>query len=820
MKGTIEIQKQFEEQQKAETISKYIESVRKAIEQDRFEQTSEAQYIIKSVLPLYSSHLNTYFNTSFRGDKEKDRRLLALMCSDTDVISVVVLSSLLNALAKNESRTTVVSNMIMRNIYKVFNKNEITEANPKFISYLGTEFKRASTKRKSQLIDTHIKHLKDFDFTVVESSSMTRIGATLLSLLITSGAGVIEQYKVVHKNRTYNNLRFTNNAKEAIIHVGRSVIGNINQMLNNLPCVVPPIEWEKGMTEGGYYVTPCRLVKTKHKEARKFLEKEDFSNVLPIVNKLQNVPWRINKRVVEFITDVYEGNLLDPTNTTKLPKLYCGLPTPNPYHVDELISREEFGVVQDGWKLGKEEFHQYYKHRNELIILLDKEMGNRLSLNFALNVATKMWDFEEFYYVHQLDYRGRIYPNATFLSVQQPSYIKAMLEFANGEILTEEGVEGLKIHIANCYGLDKKPFKDRIDWVDENLDLILSVASTPLKMILVMNEVDSPFEFYAACLAYEDYTKGLPIHLPTQWDATCSGIQVYSGILKDPIGAAAVNVTGQQRSDIYQIVADKVNTYLIQGEYPDEIAFNDSERVSRVVSTKIEANSCIGHITRSLVKRNTMTVPYSVTLRGMSDQLKDELDELKFKNKVFWQGDKWVVEKLLTLLNHRAIYDTVEGARIGQEYFKDVVGLLDTPAVWYTPVYTLPVFQPSFKVETVQVATLLGRLSIVKQTNILNKRKQVNAIAPNIIHSLDSTLLYGTVDRFTHDIGTIHDCFMVHPNHWKEIKECYQESFIALINSNPIEYIGNQLDIEGVIPLPILGDLDVDSIREAQYIIS
>lgn len=215
-----------------------------------------------------------------------------------------------------------------------------------------------------------------------------------------------------------------------------------------------------------------------------------------------------------------------------------------------------------------------------------------------------------------------------------------------------------------------------------------------------------------------------------------------------------------------------------------------------------------------------MTVPYSVTMRGMSDQLRDELDELKFKNKVFWQGDKWVVEKLLTILNHRAIYDTVQGARIGQEYFKEVVGLLDKPATWYTPIYHMPVFQPVFKTQSVIVRTLLGQLSIQQQTTTLNKRSQTSAIAPNIIHSLDSTILYGTVDRFPYDIGTIHDCFMVHPNHWKLIKKCYQDSFIELVESNPIQHIGNQIDKEGVIPLPVLGDLAVEDIRNAEYIIS
>ena len=820
MKGTIELQRELEKVQKQIAVDKYISDVRKAIEQGRFESTAEAQFIIKSVLPTYSAYIKDYLSESYRGEKEKDKKLLLLMCDNVEVIAVVVLSAILSQVARDSLGLTSVANYISNSLYRVFNFDELTESNPKFINYLGTEFKRASKKRKRQLIDIHIKHLKDFTYTAIDTRAMTRIGATLIDLLVKSGANVVDVYRVVKNGKTQYMVKFTKEAQESIIHVGRSFLGNVNQILNHLPCVVPPKEWRGNDKIGGYYETPIPLVKTKHRLAKKHIEKADFRKIYPIVNKLQNVGWRVNRKVVEFITDIYENNMLDPTNTTKLPKLWCGLPTANVYNVDELITREQFGTVVDGWKLTKEEFHQYYKHRNELIILLDGEMGNRLSLNFALDVATKFWDYDSFYYVQQLDYRGRIYPNATFLSVQQPSYIKAMLEFAEGEYLTDEGVDGLKIHIANCYGYDKAPFKDRIQWFDDNLQEILSVASSPFKMILMIHKADSPFEFYAGCLAYQDYLNGEKVHLPTQWDATCSGIQVYSGILKDTVGATAVNVIGQDRNDIYQIVANKVNTYLEEGDYPNEIEFTDSEKRVRVHSTKEEALSIKGKITRSLVKRNTMTVPYSVTMRGMSDQIREELDDAKFKGKQFWNGDQWIVEKLLTMLNHKAIYDTVNGARIGQEFFKNIVKLLDKPAVWYTPIYNFPVFQPSLKTEKVRVDTLLGELSINIQTNDLSKSRQSNAIAPNIIHSLDSTILYGTVERFDYDIGTIHDCFMVHPNHWKLIKKCYQEAFVELIEANPIEYIGRQIDREGVVPLPMLGELDVTDILKSEYIIS
>ena len=46
-------------------------------------------------------------------------------------------------------------------------------------------------------------------------------------------------------------------------------------------------------------------------------------------------------------------------------------------------------------------------------------------------------------------------------------------------------------------------------------------------------------------------------------DATCSGLQHFSGIQKDEVTAKATNLMpADEPSDIYQIVADKVNEKL------------------------------------------------------------------------------------------------------------------------------------------------------------------------------------------------------------------------------------------------------------------
>jgi hypothetical protein len=76
-----------------------------------------------------------------------------------------------------------------------------------------------------------------------------------------------------------------------------------------------------------------------------------------------------------------------------------------------------------------------------------------------------------------------------------------MFLFDKGEAIGEEGLYWLKIHVANSGAfdkLDKKPFEERVKWVDENLPLITDYVKRPLYNT-GWTKADSPFLFLAAC---------------------------------------------------------------------------------------------------------------------------------------------------------------------------------------------------------------------------------------------------------------------------------------------------------------------------------
>jgi len=204
----------------------------------------------------------------------------------------------------------------------------------------------------------------------------------------------------------------------------------------------------------------------------------------------------------------------------------------------------------------------------------------------------------------------------------------------------------------------------------------------------------------------------------------------------------------------------------------------------------------------------------------MSNQLWDKIDEAILKGTEFWEGDKWVANKILTQLNHQAIYEIIDGAKKGQEYLVELSRSLDGPATWYGVLYDFPIRQTALAMKEKRVQTVYGALSLNIEVPKLNRRRQANSIAPNFVHNIDSTILLYCIENMQQQIGVIHDCFLVHPNDGDDIQSWYKEGFIEVMREDPLRNIQKQLDPDGFVEFPEYGDLDLNEVRNSSYIIS
>ena len=504
------------------------------------------------------------------------------------------------------------------------------------------------------------------------------------------------------------------------------------------------------------------------------------------------------------------------TNDLEIAKI----PAATPRKLDDLCPLPEWTGTN------KEEYAKAKKKRDLLSIELDAEVSKRLEMVFALATAKKFLEYDKFWYVYKLDYRGRIYPKSSYLSIMKSKPIKVLLEFGEGEYLTDEGVYWLKIHIANTYGLDKEKYAERIIWVDSNLDLIELIGRDPFSYRSEWEDTDSPLEFIAACQAWVDHIEGKKVHLPIQLDATNSGLQMYSGLLRDREGGQTVNIVPlydtdgtQLRADVYNNVAEVVNKLLAERDYIKVIDYTDKLGEAHSIYTPPIGDSLVGKITRKLVKRPTMTTPYGVTFRGINEQLYDELKALDDAGKSFWKGDTWVVNRILTDVVEKAIGQVVKGSRIGQDYLVSVSRLYKKPMYWKTPIYDFPVKQNTLDPNQSRVHTLFGHLTIKTPGKKHSTQRQANQVAPNFIHSIDSTVLYNIIERSQGSLGTIHDCLLVSPNYGKEAVQWYKDAFITVMDTDPLRQFQQQVDKDEEVKFPEYGSLTWDDVQEAEYII-
>jgi DNA-directed RNA polymerase, mitochondrial len=125
---------------------------------------------------------------------------------------------------------------------------------------------------------------------------------------------------------------------------------------------------------------------------------------------------------------------------------------------------------------------------------------------FCKQVARKMREEDEFYYPHNLDFRGRAYPMHPHLSHLGSDLCRGVLEYAEGQPLGKSGLCWLKIHLANKYGggIEKLSHEGKLAFVENQLFDIFDSAANPVDGNYWWTNAEDPFQCLAACMDLSD----------------------------------------------------------------------------------------------------------------------------------------------------------------------------------------------------------------------------------------------------------------------------------------------------------------------------
>jgi DNA-directed RNA polymerase len=402
-------------------------------------------------------------------------------------------------------------------------------------------------------------------------------------------------------------------------------------------------------------------------------------------------------------------------------------------------------VAEKAWRKLAAETHRFNYN-----ITID-----RLRVHQLVWMADRFAAEDAIWFPHHLDWRGRAYPMAstTCPHPQGRDINRALLEFAEGKPLGNDGADAMAVHVANLFGHDKTTLADRIAWTTANTADLIACAADPTGNRW-WTTTDKPWTTLAACFAWAGYADQGPAyvcHLPIHTDATNSGLQHFSALLRDGDGAETVNLRASPTpQDVYARVADKA----------------EAINVDPIWS---------GKITRKLTKQPTMTYVYAATRNGvarMLDQALGEIDRDRAANGQgpYLDGPYGAALKSLNPTVWTAIGETVVAARSGMAFLKQITPLFDGPIRWTTPA-GFPVVHRYDNLTSFRLMVFVGpqkrevQVRFADTTPGVNKRRAGSGIAANFIHSLDASHLMLTAagcGRAGLALSVIHDSFATH----------------------------------------------------------
>ena len=79
--------------------------------------------------------------------------------------------------------------------------------------------------------------------------------------------------------------------------------------------------------------------------------------------------------------------------------------------------------------------------------------------------AAKLFENKDKFFVpYSFDYRGRMYPVPSFLTMQDTDFGKSLIKFYDSAKVTPQAEHWLSFQVATTYGLDKATIAERLEW--------------------------------------------------------------------------------------------------------------------------------------------------------------------------------------------------------------------------------------------------------------------------------------------------------------------------------------------------------------------
>jgi DNA-directed RNA polymerase len=640
-------------------------------------------------------------------------------------------------------------------------------------------------------------HFEKWDKVKVEG-----VGNLLYWLMLQ--AGLIAEGQSIYRNgrAVYREVQLSDPVLDSLVSI-REFVAEANPQ--SCPTIEPPKPWT-ALNEGGFHGAMrriCPFAVQTTPAARPLVRSAPMETFYAAINAVQATPYRINRRVLEVASSFVQGG--------RAVGEYLG-----DVAGDKPVRESWMEVEKEDWTpQQKEQFATWKAQTRDWYTRKKLQRDSTSRVYVAIRQARQFSAVERLYFVHFADTRGRLYAISSGVSPQGSDLQRALIEFADGKRLdTPDAVTWFLRTGANRFGFDKASTDEQLAWVEANRPAILGSASDPFGCKF-WRDADDPFKFLAWCFEYRQWLHAPDTflsHLPVGMDGTCNGLQHFSAMLRDPIGAKATNLLPSDRpQDIYM-----------------EVARATLERIKRapVDPHGYRAGWMKLGVERKVMKRPVMTTPYGVTRRTcvmyVAQDYLGPMPNCPWPHRRHIDAANWLMDH-----GWPAIADVVVAARAAMGWLskaasKAVGSSTDVVLAWDTP-SGFKAHQSYATIDTVRIETILyghRQIRVGIESDKPDMARHRAGLPPNFVHSMDAAHLHLTTSRAAREgvtaLSMVHDDYACHAADAPLLARILREEFVSMYSQHdPLRDFAKLHPLAGDPPKP--GDMDIREVLQSVY---
>jgi len=736
--------------------------------------TKYGQQMLKGATALIGDHMAKTLKSLGRGKGCVDGATVYkhLKAADPEILAVLALKVALDVLAQTNSPNVVNLTERIGSAIEIEQKiSWYRQQDPDLFKRIQKGFHGSTGTRQKHTVFRLRFNDAGLKWKSWGAATHHKVGSWALRSIIET-TGWIEKQLIQEKTcKRKTTMRFS----QEFIGLRDSIMARAMELAYCLwPMLCPPNDWSQD-ERGGYLSEEIRGTAPMIRRAGFGGTSKQGNVPIEFLNRLQRQEYKINRLILDVADHCYEHRRSVGKFIHEAPR----------QRMDAFIGDTE---------LEPERFKEWKREQRRIDDFNAQLFQKNYRATETMFVARMYRDEEKFWIPWSFDYRGRVYPQNTTLNPQGTDFDKSLLYFVDEGPVNEYW---LAWHCATTYGKDKSSHDDRVKWTRESTALITQIAEDPIGTISLWEQADEPWCFLAAAVEYHQCvitatkpTSGLGIGI----DATCSGLQHLASMTRDAVAAKQVNVIKgdeDKPSDGYKTVAEVACKYL-----PDDLH---------------------QWMTRKVTKRTVMTTPYGVSRDSARDYIRSALADAGFDLSI-----RGRLGTITDAIYRKAMPEVFEGpVKVMQWLQATAMDLLETQETiqWTTP-SGFVVTQDIRKPKTKRIKTqLMGEVSMVTVGDGYagpDRSGHKGAIAPNLVHSLDASLLHLMFAYWSKPFTVIHDCILGRSCDMDEMMQGIRLHHAEIYKGHPLEDWATQLGVS--IPPGLVKDtLDLDEVLDSPY---